>query len=69
MVSGGEEGHLASLLVDGATAWANFSSRGGPAGSLAGLGSKGHRVHGFGLLPAESLDSLQSQDLELRLKS
>lgn len=26
-------------------------------------------VHGFGLLPAEPLDSLQSQDLGLRLKS
>ena len=55
--------------VDGATVWVNFSSRGGPAGSLAGPGSRRNRVHGFGLLPAEPLDSLQSQDLGLRLKS
>lgn len=68
MVSGGEGGDLASLLVDGATVWVNFSSEEGLQAAWLGLEAEETRVHGR-LLPAESLDSFQSQDLELRLKS
>lgn len=69
MVSQREGGRKSGfLLVDRATVWVNFSSR--EAYQQRGwLVSRRNRVHGFRLLLAKCLDSLQSQGSELRPKS